>query len=109
MDHLRVDLDALSRLLPQLRELAEQVKAGIPGHLLDKNQDMVPSLAAAHEMSATTLPAVRRAVADQLTKVAQMVEDARLGFLTSDEQPPGRAIVSPCHRQPPPWREEAEG
>lgn len=95
MDHLRVDLNALGRLLPQLRELAEQVEAGISGQLLPESQDMVPSLAAAQEMSATTLPAVRRAVADQFTNLAQMVEAARLEFLTSDEQlsPPTPAPV----------------
>jgi len=98
-DQLRVDLDALGRLLPQLRELAQRVEQDIPGQLFDETQDMAPSLAAAQDVSTITLPAVRRAVADQFTKVAQLVEDARLQLLTSDEHLPGAANNAPT---PPP-------
>lgn len=98
-DQLRADLDALGRLLPQLCDLAQRVKQDIPGQPLHETQNMAPSLAAAQEVSAITLPAVRRAVADQFTMVAQMVEDARQGFLSSDEQLPGAANSAPSPPQ----------
>ncbi|MDP7707558.1 hypothetical protein [Mycobacterium sp. TY815] len=89
MDQLSVDLDALSRLLPQLRELAEQVKAGTEDQIHGSgaaDAEVVPSLVAAQQMSTITLPLVKAAVANQIAKVAESIEDARVGFMTSDEQ-----------------------
>jgi hypothetical protein len=89
-DHdLRVDLDALGRLKPQLDQLAGEVKEGVPceipaGGVIDAGA--VPSLAAAQEMSTRTLPVVKSAVAGRLMKVGELIDHARAGFVTADGQ-----------------------
>lgn len=71
MTDLKADIDALGRLKPQLDQLADEVKSGVPaeipvGGVVDAGA--VPSLAAAQEMSTRTLPIVRLAVAGRLMK-----------------------------------------
>jgi hypothetical protein len=89
-DHdLRVDLDALGRLKPQLDQLAGEVKEGVAGEIpaggaIDAGA--VPSLAAAQEMSTRTLPVVKSAVAGRLMKVGELIDHARSGFVTADGQ-----------------------
>lgn len=86
---LQADLDALGRLHPELTVLAAQVAQGVPheiptGGTVDAGA--VPSLAAAQEMSTRTLPVVQVMVAARVSKLADMIELARQGFITSDEQ-----------------------
>lgn len=89
-DHdLRVDLDALGRLKPQLDQLAGEVKEGVPGEIPAAgvvDAGAVPSLAAAQEMTTRTLPVVKSAVAGRLMKVGELIDHARSGFVTADGQ-----------------------
>lgn len=97
-EQLHVDLDALGRLLPQVEDLVGRVEARIPRQLSREEiaeGETVPSLAAAQEMSTRTLPALRQGVARQFMRMAEMIESARQGFLTSEEQPPGVANEMP--------------
>lgn len=88
-DQLRIDLDALGRLLPQVRQLAEQVNSGVAevipaGGVV--NADAQPSLAAAQQMSSSTLSEVRRAVARRFMAIADMIDEGRSQFARADGQ-----------------------
>jgi hypothetical protein len=101
---LQADLDALGRLKPQVEELAGEVKAGVPGEIPaggTVDAGAAPSLAAAQEMSTRTLPLVRLTVAGRFTKVAEMIDYARSGFLTADGQLLEVVNKVPTLRPPP--------
>jgi len=87
--NLQVDLDALGRLKPQIDELVGEVTQGLPGHIPAGgvvDGGAVPSLAAAQEMSTRTLAVVKAAVGSRFSKVGEMIDYARSGFLTADGQ-----------------------
>lgn len=105
---LQADLDALARLQPQVEQLAGEVTRAGHGEIAGgATAAEAPSLAAAQDMSARTVPAMKAAVAGRFTKVADMIELARQGFLATEEQlltavsampsllPPGR-LRPPC-------------
>lgn len=86
---LQADLEALGRLKPQLQTLVWEVTQGVPheipsGGTVDAGA--VPSLAAAQEMSTRTLPVVKATVAARFTKLADMIDLARQGFIATDDQ-----------------------
>ncbi|WP_288820074.1 hypothetical protein [uncultured Corynebacterium sp.] len=86
---LQADLDALGRLHPELMVLAWQVSQGVPHEIPSGgrvDEGAVPSLAAAQEMSTRTLPMVQATVAARFSKLAEMIELARQGFIATDEQ-----------------------
>lgn len=86
---LQADLDALARLKPDLELLAGEVKADVPGMIPaggTVEAEAVPSLAAAQEMSTRTMPMVKLAVAGRFMKLGEMIDYARSGFLTADDQ-----------------------
>jgi hypothetical protein len=86
---LQADLDALGRLQPELAVLAWQVTQGVP-HVIPAGgtgeAGAVPSLAAAQEMTTRTLPVIQTTVAGRFSKLAEMIERARQGFIASEEQ-----------------------
>lgn len=86
---LQADLEAVGRLKPQVQTLVWQVTQGLPheipsGGTVDAGA--VPSLAAAQEMSTTTLPTIKATVAGRFSKLADMIDLARQGFVASEEQ-----------------------
>jgi hypothetical protein len=86
---LQADLVALGRLKLDIERLAGEVAHGVPGEIAigaAMGGVAVPSLGAAQEMSAQTLPAVKSAVAEQFAMLADLVELARKGFITTEGQ-----------------------
>jgi hypothetical protein len=86
---LRADLDALARLKPDIDRLAGEVSQGVPGLIMMGgvvDAGAVPSLAAAQQMSTRTLPVIRAAVAGRFTRMAEMIDLARQGFIASEDQ-----------------------
>lgn len=86
---LRADLDALARLKPDIDRLAGEVSQGVPGLIMMGgvvDPGAVPSLAAAQQMSTRTLPVIRAAVAGRFTRMAEMIDLARQGFIASEDQ-----------------------
>ncbi len=86
---LQADLEALGRLKPQVQTLVWQVTQGLPheipgGGTVDAGA--VPSLAAAQEMSTRTLPTIKATVAGRFSKLADMIDLARQGFVASEGQ-----------------------
>jgi hypothetical protein len=84
---LQVDIDALGRLLPQLNSLSAELSKGAPASIPaggTVDAAAVPSLAAAQEMSARTLPVAQAAVAARFGKIGELIEKARAGFVKSD-------------------------
>jgi hypothetical protein len=100
---LQADLDALGRLLPQLTSLADEAKHDVSASIpADGGADGdTPSLAAAHEMSTRTLPTVQAAVAGRFGKVAELIEHARSGFITTDGQLQAAISTVPTLQPPP--------
>jgi hypothetical protein len=102
---LQADLDALGRLRPQLQTLVWEVTQGVPNEIPSGgtvDAGAVPSLAAAQEMSTRTLPVVKAAVAGRFTKLGEMIELARQGFIATDEQLLTAVDKVPTLRQRPP-------
>jgi hypothetical protein len=102
---LQADLDALGRLQPDLAVLAWQVTQGVPQVIPAAgtiDADAVPSLAAAQAMSNHTLPVVQTTVAGRFNKLAEMIELARRGFITSEEQLLTAVNTLPTPQQPSP-------
>lgn len=86
---LQADLDALARLKPQVQTLVWEVTQGLPNEIPGGGTvevGAVPSLAATQEMSTRTLPVVQAAVAGRFSKLAEMIDLARQGFVASEEQ-----------------------
>jgi hypothetical protein len=84
---LVADLEAMRRLLPQVQALAGEVKQGLPGVISGASDaSAVPSLAAAQSVSRGVLPFVQALVAARFTKVGEMIDLARRGFLLADQQ-----------------------
>jgi hypothetical protein len=84
---LQADLIALGRLKPEVERLAGEVAHGVPGEIpfgAGVEGAAVPSLAAAQEMSARTLPALKATVAERFTMLADLVERALKGFITTE-------------------------
>ncbi|MHA3020025.1 hypothetical protein ACXPWS_07095 [Mycobacterium sp. BMJ-28] len=86
---LVADLAAMGRLLPQVQDLAGEVRQGLPSSISVTGtvaEGVVPSLAAAQSMATGTTPFIRSVVAARFVKIAEMIEIARRGFVTTDEQ-----------------------
>lgn len=101
---LQADLDALGRLHPDLMVLAWQVTQGVPHEIPGGGTveaGAVPSPAAAQEMSTRTLPVVQTTVAGRFSKLAEMIELARQGFIASEEQLLTAVNTLPTLQRPP--------
>jgi hypothetical protein len=82
-DILKADLEALGRLVPQVGQLADQTPAHEP---VTAGAGAPPSVLAARDMTNETLIGVRQRAAEHRETVAGLVERARHGFITTDEQ-----------------------
>jgi len=82
---LELELEALSRLGPELQGLAATLKQEQPTATTDPASD-TPTMVAARSISALTVAAVRNAVADRFNKVADQVDRARSRFTHSDTE-----------------------
>lgn len=80
-DVLRLELDSLGRLGPELRALAAKVSESL---VPATGGIDTPTLVAARLMSVETLPAFRSAVADRLTSIGDRVDRARTEFAVAD-------------------------
>jgi hypothetical protein len=100
-DILQLELDSLGRLGPGLRALAARASEPL---LSAAGGGDAPTLVAARLISAETLPAFGRAVADRLSVVGDRVGRARTAFAAADAD---RAAVitgaeaSPSYAPPP--------
>ena len=90
-DQLQIDLEALGRLSPQVRGLADRLSGDHDGADAVRGPTVpaggeTPSLIAARTVSTDVVPGVERQVANRFTVVADLVTEAgrRMGQL--DEQ-----------------------
>ncbi len=82
-DQLKANLEALGRLVPQVQRLADET----PAHeAVTVGEDAPPSVQAARDMTNDTLVGIRQRAAEHRSTVAGLVERARQGFITTDEQ-----------------------
>jgi hypothetical protein len=84
---LQAESEAMTRLLPQVQELAAQVTRGLPASIASagsSDSGAVPSLAAAQRMATGTVPVVRATVGARFGKVGELIEHARRSFERSD-------------------------
>ncbi|RUP03791.1 MAG: hypothetical protein EKK34_16635 [Mycobacterium sp.] len=74
---------------PDIDRLAAEVSQGVLGLIMMDgvvDAGAVPSLAAAQQMSTRTLPVIRAAVAGRFTRIAELIDLARQGFIASEDE-----------------------
>lgn len=84
-DQLKVDLEALERLSPQLEVLATKLADAARKSSSSVISADSPSAAAAQRLSGQAIPGLQRTVAARLRTVADWSVQARNGFATTEE------------------------
>lgn len=86
-DLVKMDLEAMARLQPQVAglvgQITEDLRGGVPGG--GGAEGEVPSLAAAHAMSQTVW-AAQLLVGQRFSQVAGLCEEARKRFVIAESQ-----------------------
>lgn len=83
-EELKVDLEALGRLSPQLTDLAAKVSEAA-GKARSAPSGDSPSAKAAQTVAGQVLPGVQKMVATRISNVADVVEQTRTQFGDTEE------------------------
>lgn len=97
-DALKLDLEALGRLRPQIESLVDKINSETPAPSASTGAD--PALAALHDLTGRTLPNVQKIVTGFMGNFAEVEEAGRRGFIATEEHGAALFRVMPdLHRQ----------
>ncbi|MBN7310358.1 hypothetical protein [Mycobacteroides abscessus] len=97
-DPIKLDLEALGRLRPQIESLVDRIKSETPTASSSAGAD--PALAALQDLTGRTLPNVQKIVTGFMGNFAEVEEAGRRGFIATEEH--GAALfraMPDLHRQ----------
>ncbi|WP_100523975.1 hypothetical protein [Mycobacteroides abscessus] len=85
VDRLKVDLEALGRLCPQVKELAQAIQGDAASSAGSASGGTDPALAAIASLTSRTLPNTEKIVAGWMNVFAEVCEAGRQGFIANEE------------------------
>ena len=97
-DPIKLELEALGRLRPQIESLVDRIKSETPTASSSAGAD--PALAALQDLTGRALPNVQKIVTGFMGNFAEVEEAGRRGFIATEEHGAALFRVMPdLHRQ----------